>query len=129
MTSPNEINYISSVPIRVFVFEDHWMCREALISVLNKEEEIEIVGASEDVDQGIDELTSAKPDIVLMDIRFDKKDLGIAATAVIREKFPTIRVIIFTDFADETNLRAAVDAGASGFLRAGKPTMQAPPMA
>ncbi|MEW6418941.1 MAG: hypothetical protein AB1480_12605 [Nitrospirota bacterium] len=44
--------------IKVFIFEDHWMCREALVSVLSKEKGIEIAGATEDVQEGIEESIS-----------------------------------------------------------------------
>jgi len=107
---------------RVFIFEDNWMCREALVSVLSKVDGIEVVGASEEVQEGLDRALKVKPDVVLMDIRFKTKasdkqeDLGIKATSVLTEKLPDVKVIVFTDFPDEDNLHGAVKAGASGYL-------------
>ena len=42
MTDFKNPNIIPDMPVRVFIFEDHWMCREALVSVLEKESEREL---------------------------------------------------------------------------------------
>jgi DNA-binding NarL/FixJ family response regulator len=116
MTEGNRTCYKGNVSIRVFIFEDHWMCREALVSVLSKEKGIEIAGATEGVQEGIEEAIKIKPDVVLMDIRFHTENLGIGATSTLKEKLPKTKVIIFTEFPDEEILRGAIKAGASGFL-------------
>lgn len=92
------------------------MCREALVSVLSSEKEIEVAGSTEEVQKGLEEVMLIKPDVVLMDIRFHGEDSGIGATATIKEKLPETKVIVFTDHPDEENLRDAVKAGASGYL-------------
>ncbi|MEC4676055.1 MAG: response regulator transcription factor [Nitrospirota bacterium] len=104
------------MPIRIFIFEDHWMCREALVSVLNKESGIEVLGSTGNVRKGIEEVIGIRPEVVLMDIRFHGENLGIGATSTIKDKLPETNVIIFTEFPDEETLQSAVKAGASGFL-------------
>lgn len=111
-----DLRYRIAMPIRVFIFEDHWMCREALIAVLEKIAGIQIVGASEQVQEGLQECFAIKPEVVLMDILFHGEKQGIQATAAIKEKLPETKIIIFTDFPDEETLHSAVKAGASGFL-------------
>ena len=103
-------------PIKIFIFEDDWMCREALVSVLGKEEGIDVIGDAEDVHVGLERALKINPDIILMDIRYHGEDLGIEATSTIKEKLPETKVIVFTAFPDEENLRDAVKAGASGYL-------------
>lgn len=102
--------------IKVFIFEDHWMCREALIAVLGQEADFELVGVAADVSEGLAALTTARPDVVLMDLRFHGETRGIEATARIKMMLPHIQVIIFTEFPEDTDLEKAVKAGASGFL-------------
>ncbi len=102
--------------IKVYIFEDHWMCREALVSVLNKEAGIEVVGDTDHVPSGMEQVLELKPDVILMDIRFHNENLGIEATATLTQKLKETKIIIFTEFQDEQNLRAAIKAGASGFL-------------
>jgi len=108
--------YSNSVPIKVYIFEDHWMCREALVSALGKVKGIEIAGATEHVNEGLNEVKNIRPDVVLMDLLFHGKNLGIQAISDIKEKLPETKVIVFTEFPDEDTLRRAVKAGASGFL-------------
>lgn len=116
MTKDSKTCYTDPMPIRVFFFEDHWMCREALVSVLGKEKGIEIVGTSEDAREGLEACVLCKPDVVLMDVLFHGERLGIEATAELRKKLPDTKVIIFTEFPDEETLQGAVKAGAAGFL-------------
>lgn len=103
-------------PIRVFIFEDDWMCREALVSVIGKEEGIDVIGDAEDLHEGLEKALKINPDVVLMDIRYHGENLGIEATSTIKKKLPETKVIVFTAFPDEENLRDAVKAGASGYL-------------
>jgi DNA-binding NarL/FixJ family response regulator len=102
--------------IKVFIFEDGWMYREALVAVLGQEADLEVVGAAADVTEGLAELPAAKPDVVLMDLRFNGKTQGLEATAKIKAMRPETKVIIFTEFPEDTDLTEAVQAGASGFL-------------
>jgi NarL family two-component system response regulator LiaR len=108
--------YSDGMSIKVFIFEDNWMCREALVSVLGSEEGIEVVGAAANIRDGMDQVVTSPPDVVLMDIRFNDQNLGIEATAKLLELLPGTKVIIFTGFSDEDTLRRAIDAGAAGFL-------------
>jgi DNA-binding NarL/FixJ family response regulator len=112
------------VPIKVFIFEDHWMCREALVKVLGQEKDLAVVGAVEDVREGMEKVVKAEPDVILMDVLFKGQRLGIDATAALKKQFPEAKVIVFTEFPDEQTLRDAVTAGASGFLL--KREVQAP---
>lgn len=116
MTYENKISITDAMPIKLFIFEDNWMCREAIVTVLGRESGIDIAGSSGNVDEGMSEALRIIPDVVLMDIRFDREDLGIAATTRLKCEIPESKVIIFTDYNDEENLRQAIKAGASGFL-------------
>jgi len=116
MTKSRDSCYKSAVPIRVFIFEDHWMCREALIAVLSKSAGIELCGASDQVEDGLKECKTLKPHVVIMGVQFRGEKLGIEATAALRKTLPDAKVVIFTEFPDEEILRSAVQAGASGFL-------------
>ncbi len=102
--------------IKIFIFEDEWMCREAIASVIGKTDDIEVIGEAEAADAGLEKVLSLKPDVVLMDIRLKGGDCGLEATAEITEKLPQTKVIICTHLPDEANLHAAVKAGAVGYL-------------
>jgi DNA-binding NarL/FixJ family response regulator len=103
-------------PIRVFVFEDEWMCREAIQSVLERTHGIEVVGAAATAAHAVEDVTALKPDVILMDIRLQGDTNGIQATEVLTRRCPEVRVVIFTSFPDSDTLNAAILAGAAGYL-------------
>ncbi|MEI2769570.1 MAG: response regulator transcription factor [Candidatus Competibacter sp.] len=102
--------------IKIFIFEDSWMCREALVAVLGKEANLRVVGAVATVAEGLAALPTAKPDVVLMDLRFNRELQGIAATREVKALLPNAQVVIFTDFPQDADLEDAIQAGAMGFL-------------
>ena len=60
------------------------------------------------------------PDLILMDIEMPQLD-GIAATEIIKERHPQVRILMLTVFEDEDNLFRAIQAGADGYLLKGIP--------
>jgi len=98
--------------IRIFVVDDHQVVRAGLKDLLDKEEDMEVVGLSdgEDVLSPVENLS---PDIVLMDIKMPGVG-GIELTRQIKEKFPSCKVIMLT-FSEE-HLAQAMEAGARGYL-------------
>jgi DNA-binding NarL/FixJ family response regulator len=106
----------SSQPIRVFVFEDEWMCREAIQSVIERTDGIDMVGAAADAAHAVEDVMALKPDVVLMDIRLQGDINGIQATEALAKRCPEAHIVIFTSFPDSDTLNAAILAGAAGYL-------------
>lgn len=115
MANPPPASMVTPV-IKLFVFEDAWMCREALVAVLGQEADLQIVGAAATVAEGLAALPTAKPDVVMMDLRFGQEVQGIAATRKVKALLPNTQVVIFTDFPQDADLEDAIQAGATGFL-------------
>jgi DNA-binding NarL/FixJ family response regulator len=76
---------------------------------------MEWVGEACDGAEAIDQVVHTRPDIVLMDLAMPGVD-GLTATEYITRDHPDVRVLVLTSFTDAMHLRAAQDAGASGFL-------------
>ena len=106
----------TTAPIRVFVFEDEWMCREAIQSVIERASGMEVVGAAAHAAHAAEDVAALKPDVILMDIRLQGGIDGIQATEILARRCPGARVVIFTSFPDPDTLNAAILAGASGYL-------------
>lgn len=103
--------------IKVFIFEDEWMVREALTSIIEKSDlGLQVVGEADNAESGVKSALEAKPDIVLMDLRLKGPTSGIEAMRQLIAKLPEVKVIIFTSFPDEATLRNAVNSGAQGYL-------------
>ncbi|MDZ7675277.1 MAG: response regulator transcription factor [Acidimicrobiales bacterium] len=101
--------------VRVMICDDHALFRRGLLMVLETEDDIEIVAEVEDGQEAIDRVADEIPDVVLMDVRMPEVD-GIEATRLIVERAPTARIIMLTVSDEESDLYAAIKAGATGYL-------------
>ncbi len=106
--------------IRVFIVDDHAFVRLGLRSFFDELDGVEVVGEAADGRAAIDELMvlatrQALPDVVLMDLQMPELD-GVGATAHITERHPGVRVVALTSYADVDRVRAALRAGAVGYV-------------
>jgi DNA-binding NarL/FixJ family response regulator len=106
---------MSAVPVRVLLVDDQALFREALATLLDVRDEIEVVGEAADGDEALRRVAALGPDVVLMDLRMPVLD-GIAATRRLRAERPDVRVIALTTFDDDEDVFAALRAGAVGYL-------------
>ncbi len=100
--------------IGVFLIDDHPVVREGLRHMLEREEDMNVVGEAGSAEEALTQLEWQSPDIILMDIKMPGID-GIELTRRLKEKQPSCNIIILT-FYDEY-LAQAIDAGASGYLQ------------
>ena len=102
--------------IRVAVVDDQSLVRGGFTAMLDREEDIEVVGEAADGASAIELARSIRPDVVLMDIRMPGID-GIAATkAIVDSSDWPVKVIIVTTFDPDEYVYEALRARASGFV-------------
>ena len=101
--------------IRLLVADDHAVVRMGLVSLLESEKDIEVVGEAGDGDAAVSTARKTAPDVVLMDLVMPKKD-GADATAAIKAERPETKVLILTTFSDTDDIARALNAGADGAL-------------
>ena len=99
----------------MLVCDDHDLFRKGLRMVLEAEEDIVVVAEAADGEQAVARVEDLAPDVVLMDVRMPRMG-GIDATRIIRQLFPTTRIIVLTVSDEEDDLYGAVKAGANGYL-------------
>ncbi len=111
----------TSEPIRVLLVDDQALLRESFRRLLELEgEAIEVVGTAGDGQEAlalVELLARAgrAPQVALMDVRMPRMD-GVQATALLRQRFPSVRVLMLTTFDDEQPIFAGLHAGAKGYL-------------
>jgi DNA-binding NarL/FixJ family response regulator len=106
--------------IRVFLVDDHRVVRSGLSAYLELVDDIEVVGEAGDGSQALDGIAlldtdGGLPDVVLMDLLMPAMD-GIVATREVKSRWPAIEVVAITSFVEEAQVRAALEAGAAGYL-------------
>jgi two-component system response regulator DevR len=106
---------MTKAPIRILLVDDHEVVRIGLRSVLSRHPNLSVIDDACSGREAVEKALRLRPDIVIMDLRLPEKD-GVEAIRIIREKCPTIRVLVLTAFSDEELLFDAIAAGASGYL-------------
>jgi len=103
--------------IRVLLADDQALVRSGFRSLLDAQEDIQVVGEAGDGDQAVELTSSLIPDVVLMDVRMPGAD-GLDATRRIRadQRLRDVRIVILTTFELDEYVFEALRIGASGFL-------------
>jgi DNA-binding NarL/FixJ family response regulator len=102
-------------PIRVLIADDQRVVRDGLAMLVGLIDGVEIAGAACDGEETVRLAVAHRPDVILMDLRMPGTD-GIAATAQLRDRLPSARVLVLTTYADDDTILPALRAGAHGYL-------------
>jgi DNA-binding NarL/FixJ family response regulator len=101
--------------IRVFLVDDQDMIRSGLKTLLELEADLHIVGDAANGQIAVQQVEALQPDVVLMDIRMPVMD-GVAATRMIMQQFPQMKILMLTTFDEGEYISEALRQGAIGYL-------------
>lgn len=101
--------------IRVLVVDDHDLFRTGLASLLARQPDIEVVAQASGGRMGVRLANELRPDVVLMDLRMPDLE-GPEATREILELNAGTRVLVLTVATDDSDVQAALESGACGFV-------------
>lgn len=100
---------------RIILVDDHPLFRRGVADLLRDAGTVEVVGEAADMAEALQQVTSLRPDIVLLDIRLEPGS-GIALIPKLLEIHPTVRIIVLTMYDEPAFRRAAEAAGAHGYV-------------
>lgn len=101
--------------IRVFLLDDHEIVREGLRTLLEVQEDFEVVGEASTAEEALARIPPLAPDVAVLDVRLPDGN-GVTVCRDVRAAHPEIRCLMLTSFADDEALFDAIMAGASGYV-------------
>ncbi|CAG0971682.1 partial Response regulator protein VraR, partial [Anaerolineae bacterium] len=102
-------------PIRVMIVDDHTMVRRGIATFLKGNPDMRVVGEAQNGREAIESCEQLQPDVILMDLTMPEMD-GVAATLIIKQKWPQVQVIALTSFPEKGMVQDAFQAGALSYL-------------
>jgi two-component system response regulator DevR len=102
-------------PIRLVVVDDHQIVRQGLRSILEREEDLVVVGEAAFGEAALDLVLRDPPDVVLVDVRMQGMS-GIDLCRRLHEAVPSVAVLMLSSFINEALVRECIEAGARGYL-------------
>jgi two-component system, NarL family, response regulator LiaR len=101
--------------IRLLLVDDQDVVRIGISAILSTEEDIEVVDTAADGAEALYLVEQHQPDLVLIDLKMPVMN-GIQATRLIRERFPSVKVLVLTTYDADEWVFDAIRAGAAGYL-------------
>lgn len=101
--------------VRVLIADDHALIRDAVRHALDADDGMEIVGEASKGSEVLSLVARTQPDAVLLDVRMPNLD-GLACLDRIRQRHPSVKVVILSALDDERQIAAALRRGAAGYI-------------
>lgn len=99
----------------ILVVDDHPIVCEALAALINRQDNLYCSGTAGTLAEAEAEISKQKPALVLLDLRLQGAD-GMETVQTLRTLFPSVRVLVISQFDEAVYAEPALRAGASGFL-------------
>ena len=111
--------------LRVVLADDHPVIRDGLAALLSATEGIDVVATAAGGDEAVRLAVTHRPDVLVMDLHMPGGGLdGVEATRKVRSAAPDVGILVLTMLDDDESVRAALDAGAAGYLLKGDSRQQ-----
>ncbi|GAB2588804.1 response regulator [Kribbella endophytica] len=101
--------------IRLIIVDDHPIVRDGLRGIFASDPAFDVVGEAGDGAEALTIAAQHRPDVVLLDLRMPGLS-GADLIRALRAQQPTVRILVLTTFDDDTEIHAAIDEGATGYL-------------
>jgi two-component system NarL family response regulator len=101
--------------LRVLLVDDHELMRQGLRSILERENDVNVVGEAASGRAALELARTLAPDVVVMDVAMQDQN-GIEATRQIRAACPNVKVLALSSHSDARYVTAMLEAGACGYV-------------
>lgn len=104
-----------SSPASVLLADDLPLFRRAIATLIDEQEDLEVVGQADNGVEAIELAQTLRPDIIVLDVEMPVMD-GITAARRLREVVPGTRIVMLTVWEDDDHLLEAIRIGVHGYL-------------
>lgn len=101
--------------LKLILVDDNKIFRDTLKFLIEKDPEIDVVSCADNGEDALELCSIFNPDVVLMDIMMSGCN-GIEGTRIIKEGYPSTKIIMLTTFGDDDNISKALKNGADGYV-------------
>ncbi|MEK7277311.1 MAG: response regulator transcription factor, partial [Chloroflexota bacterium] len=105
---------------KVLITDDHEVLADALAMIIDREPQLQFVGAAGTIAACLSLAKQTSPDVILLDVNLPDGD-GLTAVPDIMAVCPEAHILVLTSLADEKTLLRAIDTGVSGFVAKNRP--------
>ena len=100
---------------KIYILDDHPIVIEGLKKVIEPQEDMQVIGASEDANAALQQMAKLKPDIVVLDITLKDRS-GVDVIKKIRTSLPATQVLVYSMHDENVYAERCLRAGAMGYL-------------
>ncbi len=102
-------------PIKLLLVDDHELFLEGIISLLEGNENLEIIGTALNGKEALAKIAATPPDMILCDLNMPEMD-GIELVKIVKEEYPDIKIIVLTMHDDRPTVTEIMMAEAEGYI-------------
>ena len=117
-TQPARAEPAGEVPVRIVLVDDHTILRQGLRSLLEREHDLQVVGEASSAGEALAVVERTQPSIALLDMKLspasDHDGLGLCAQ--LSKRYPGLRILVLSTFADDPLVVSAIQHGACGYV-------------
>ena len=104
-------------PVRLVIVDDHDIIRQGLRTMLERDEDMEVVAEAGTPQDAREAVRAHAPDVVLLDLKLgDDDEAGLAVCRALRADDPGVRCLVLTTFVNERLVVEAIRSGAKGYV-------------
>ncbi len=109
------LSVVKATRIKVVLVDDHNIVLDGLVSLLQKDESFEVMGAVSSAEAAVELLKKNQPDILLTDYSLSGMT-GMELARVVKEKYPLVKVILLSMHDEAHIIKAALKQGVDGYM-------------
>jgi len=100
---------------RIVIVDDHPSTRDGLVTRVALESDLEVVGQASSMDEALAVIDATRPDVAVIDISL-KASSGIDLVKAVKERFPRVRMLVWSMYEESLYAERALRAGAMGYI-------------